>query len=90
LAPATTFFRALTIDRLREHGGGGGAVARRVRRFARHLADHLRAHVLERVLEVDLLGDGHAVLGDRGRSELLVENDVAPLGASVTFTASAS
>ena len=72
---------ALTIDRLREHGGRRGAVARRVRRLARHLADHLRAHVLERVLEVDLLGDGDAVLGDRGRSELLVEDDVAPLGA---------
>ena len=47
----------------------------------RHLAHHLRAHVLERILEVDLLGDGHAVLGDRGRPELLVEDDVASLRA---------
>jgi hypothetical protein len=27
------------------------------------LADHLRAHVLELVGKLDLLGDGHAVLG---------------------------
>ena len=47
----------------------------------RDLAHHLRAHVLERILEVDLLGDGDAVLGDRGRAELLVEDDVASLGA---------
>ena len=31
--------------------------------------------------KVDLLGDGHAVLGDRGRTELLIEDDVAPPGA---------
>ena len=73
--------RAFAVDRLRQHGGGGGAVAGRVRRLARHLAHHLRAHVLERILEVDFLGDGHAVLGDRGGAELLVEDDVASLGA---------
>src|SRR4029078_6016703 len=31
--------------------------------------------VLERILEVDLLGDGHAVLGDRRGTKLLVEDD---------------
>jgi hypothetical protein len=65
LAPATTFL----------------APSRRIGRLAGHLAHHLRAHVLERVLEVDLLGHGHAVLGDRRRAELLVEDDVASLGA---------
>ncbi len=44
-------------------------------------AHHLRAHVLEFVLELDLLGDGDAVLGDARRSERLVEDDVAALGA---------
>ena len=73
--------RAFAVDRLREHGGGGGAVARGVRRLARDFADHLRAHVLERILQVDFLGDRHAVLGDGRRSELLVEDDVAALGA---------
>src|SRR4029077_17803154 len=44
-------------------------------------AHHLRAHVLELVLELDLLGDGDAVLGDAGCAERFVEHDVAPLGA---------
>ena len=37
------------------------------------LADHLRAHVLELVGELDLLGDGDAVLGRAWRAEGLVE-----------------
>ena len=73
--------RALAEDRLREHGRGGGAVTGDVRRLARDFADHLGAHVLERILQVDFLGDGDAVLGDGGGAELLVEDDVAALGA---------
>src|SRR5690606_4851489 len=42
-------------------------------------AHHLRAHVLELVLELDLLGDGDAVLGDRGGAEALLDDDVAAL-----------
>jgi hypothetical protein len=37
------------------------------------------AHVLELVLELDLLRDGDAVLGDRGGAEALVDDDVATL-----------
>ena len=73
--------RAFAEDRLREHGGRGGAVTRDVGRLARDLANHLGAHVLERILQVDFLGDGHAVLGDGGGAELLVEDDVASLRA---------
>ena len=73
--------RAFAEDRLREHGRRRRAVAGDVGRLARDLAHHLGAHVLERILEVDLLGDGDAVLGDRGGAELLVEDDVAALGA---------
>src|SRR5688500_327107 len=73
--------RAFAVDRLRQHGRRRRAVTGRVRRLARDFAHHLRAHVLERVLELDLLGDGHAVLGDRRRAELLVEDDVAALRA---------
>ena len=73
--------RAFAEDRLREHGRGRGAVAGDVGRLARHFADHLGAHVLERVLQVDFLRDGDAVLGDGGGAELLVEDDVAALGA---------
>jgi hypothetical protein len=60
--------RALAEDRLGEHGGRRGAVAGHVARLRRDLAHHLGAHVLELVLELDLLGDGDAVLGDRRAS----------------------
>ena len=66
---------------LREHGGGGGAVAGDVVGLGGDFLDHLGAHVLKGVLKLDLLGDGHAVVGDQGRAELLVQNDVAALGA---------
>src|SRR5256712_11342699 len=46
----------------------------------RSLLDHLGAHVLELVGELDLLGDGDAVLGDARRAERFVEDDVAALG----------
>jgi hypothetical protein len=64
---------------LREHGRGGGAVARDVRRLRGDLAHHLGAHVLELVLELDLLGDRDAVLGDDGRAEALLDHYVTAL-----------
>ena len=72
---------AFLDDRVGEHRRGGGAVAGHVVRLLGDLAHHLRAHVLELVLELDLLGDGDAVLGDARRAERLVEHDVAALGA---------
>ena len=45
------------------------------------LLDELGADLLVGVLELDLLGDGHAVVGDRRRAPLLVEHHVATLGA---------
>src|SRR5678809_1570870 len=38
--------------------------------------DHLGAHVLKRIRELDLLGDGDAVLGDGRCTEFLVDDDV--------------
>ena len=73
--------RAFAHDRLGQNGRGRGAVAGGVVGLRGHLAHHLRAHVLELVVELDLLGDGDAVLGDAGRAERLVEHDVAALGA---------
>src|SRR5690606_40884006 len=48
-------------------------------RLAGDLDEELGADVLDRVLELDVLGDGHAVLGDRRAAELLLQDDVAPL-----------
>ena len=73
--------QAFAQDRLGQHGGGGGAVAGDVGGLGGDFLHHLRAHVLELVLELDLLGDGHAVLGDGRGAEALVEHHVAALGA---------
>ena len=72
---------AFLDDRLGEHGRGGGAVTGEVRGLRGDFAHHLGAHVLELVFELDLLGDGDAVLGDARRAERLVEDDVAALRA---------
>ena len=72
-------------DGLGEHRGGGGAVTGLVRGLGRHFFNHLCAHIFELVFELDLLGDGDAVFGDRGRAEGLVENGIASLGAQGGF-----
>src|SRR6185436_19175638 len=68
---------ALADDRLGEHGRRRGAVARDVVGRRGDLAHELGALVLEDVLDLDLTGDGDAVVRDRGSAELLVEDDVA-------------
>src|SRR6201999_490313 len=68
--------QAVADDRLGEHGRGRRAVAGDVVGRRGDLADELRALVLEDVLDLDLTSDGHAVVGDGGGAELLVEDDV--------------
>ncbi len=72
--------QALAHDRLGQNGRRRGAVAGDVVGLLGNLAHHLRAHVLELVLELDLLGDRHAVLGRARRAERLLDDDVAALG----------
>ena len=76
---------AFLDDRGGEHGRGRGAVTGDVGGLRGDLAHHLRAHVLELVVELDLLGDGDAVLGDAGSAERLVEHDVAAFRAERHF-----
>src|SRR5207245_392582 len=73
--------QALAENRLGEHRRGGRPVARQVRRLGRDFLHHLGAHVFDRILELDLFGDGDAVLGHRWVAELLVDDDVPTLGA---------
>ena len=68
---------ALFGDRVGEQRRRRGAVTGRVRRLAGRFAHELRAHVLVAVFELDLLGDGDAVLGDRGTAPTLVEHGIA-------------
>ena len=81
MAPADDVLQSLAHDRLGEHGRGRGAVAGDVVGRGRDLAHELGALVLEDVLDLDLARDRHAVVGDRRRAVLLVEDDVAALGA---------
>ena len=73
--------QALADDDLGQQRRRRGAVAGDVVGRRGDLADELGALVLEDVLDLDLAGDGDAVVGDRRRAELLVEHDVAPLRA---------
>src|SRR3972149_4340445 len=63
-----------------QHRCGGGAVAGNVGSLARNLLDHLSAHVFELVFELDLFGDGDAVLGDIGSAVRFVQDYVSPFG----------
>ena len=72
---------ALADHRLGEDGRGGGAVTGDVVGLGGDLLRELGAEVLVGVLELDLAGDGHAVVGDRGGAPLLVDDDVAALRA---------
>ena len=76
---------AFAEDCLGQYGSRGGAVAGDVGGLGSNLADHLGARVLQLVFELDFLRDGYAVLGDGGRSELLLNYYVATLGAKRHF-----
>jgi hypothetical protein len=69
--------QALVDHRLTEDRGGGGAVTRDVVGLGGDLLGELRTHVLLRVLELDLAGDGDAVVGDGGAAVGLADDDVA-------------
>src|SRR6202166_597831 len=68
---------AFADDRLCKNGRGGRAIAGFVGGVGSDFLHHLRAHVLELVFELDLFGYRHAVLGDGGGAEALVEHCVA-------------
>jgi hypothetical protein len=73
--------QTLTDESLSEHGRGGGAVTGYVVGLLGNFLDELGPDLLVRVLELDLLGDGDTVVGDRGGAPLLLQHDVAALGA---------
>jgi len=70
-----------THHRPRQHGGGGGSVTGHVVGLLGHFLDQFGADLLVGVLELDLLGNGHTVVGDRGCAPLLVEHHIATLRA---------
>ena len=81
VGPRRDHLDALAKNRLGEDGGRGGAIAGHVVGLAGGFLDELGAEVLVRILKVDVLGHGHAVLGDLRRAPALVEDSVAAAGA---------
>ena len=73
--------QAFANQSLSEDGCGGGAVTCDVISLLRNFLHQLGADALEGIFEVDFLSNGNAILGDDGGAPLLVENDVAALGA---------
>ncbi len=66
---------------LGQHGRRRRAVTGNVVGLLGNFLDELGADLLVRVFELDFLGDGHTVVGDRRCAPLLLEDDVATLGA---------
>ena len=81
LAAGRHVAQALADHRLGEHGGRRRAVTGDVVGLLGDFLDELGPDLLVRVLQLDLLGDAHTIVGDGGRAPLLLEDDVAALGA---------
>jgi len=73
--------QAFLDDGLRQHGGGGGAVAGLVIGAGSDFLHHLGAHVLELVFQFDFLGDRDTVLGDARGTERFLDDDVTAFRA---------
>ena len=71
--------QALADDGLCQQGGGGGAVACDVVRLRSDFTDELSTHILKRILELDFLGDRHAVVRDERGTIFLRQDNVAAL-----------
>ena len=70
---------AFTHHGLRENRRGGGPVAGDAVGFGGDFLDELRAHVGEGISQLDLLGDGDAIVGDGRRSGELLQHRVSAL-----------
>ena len=77
VGPGGDVAQALGDDGLGEDGGGGGSIASDIVGADRDLFGELCAHVAEGLIELDLAGDGDAVIDDQRGAEFLVEDDVA-------------
>src|SRR5690606_12976820 len=73
--------QTLVDNRLRQHGRGGGPVTGHVVGLGGRFLQELGTHVGEGIFQLDLLGDGHAVVGNGRGAELLVKRYVAALRA---------
>jgi len=77
--------QALMNDGLGQQGSCGGAVAGHVVGLGRDFLHHLGAHVLKGVFQLDLLGDGHAVICNQGGAISSPQNHIAALRTEGDF-----
>ena len=56
-----------------------GAVTGNIVGLRGNFLDKLCPHVLEGVFQLDIAGNGHAIVGDGGSAELLVQHHIAAL-----------
>ena len=71
----------LAYQRLSQQRSSGGAVTGIVIGLGRNFLHQLGAHILKRLLQLNLLGNGHAVVGDQRCAVLLIQYHIAALGA---------
>src|SRR5215203_990263 len=80
VGPSSNVFETLSYDDLGQNGGRSGPVPSDVIGLGSDLLYKLGSLVLEDVLKLDLASNGHAIVGDGRRTELLVEDHVLALG----------
>ena len=78
-------FEAFPVDRLSEYRCGGRAVAGHAAGLGGSFLDHLGAEIFVLVVQVNFVGDGHAVFGDTGRAPALINNCIAAAGTQRGF-----
>ena len=66
---------------LGQHCGRGSSVTGHVVGLCCYFLGELSTHVLPRVVELDLLGDGHPIIGDGRGAPLLLKHYVTSLGS---------
>ena len=76
---------ALFHNRFSENDRSGRTVACDVGGLRSDLVGHLRAHVLERLGKIDFFRYSHAVFGDLGRAERLLQENVSSCRSKCNF-----
>ena len=69
--------KAFFVDRTSQNGRGGGAVTGQVGSLLCDFDDQFGAHVFKTVFQVDFLGDGNTVLGNRWSTVRFIDDHVA-------------
>ena len=67
-------------DGLGQDRSGGGPIAGDVVGLGGYFTDQGGAHVFERIFQFDVLGNGHPIIGDGGRTEFLFQYNVPAFG----------